>query len=219
MSNHHRHSHHQDQANGGSAMRAIRLQTEYLTEPLGLGIAAPRLSWNCEDGVEQTAYRIIATRKGETIWDSGKVASSSMTYIAWGGQPLHSRERIEWIVTLWDEKDIEGEAASSWFELGLLQSADWTAKWISGSYKPNKKQRCPVDCFRKHFSAHKEIVSARLYATARGVYDVTINGTRIEDFILAPGMTDYRKRIQYQTYDVTDLLQKENTLELRVADG
>lgn len=58
------------------------------------------------------------------------------------------------------------------------------------------------------------MVGARLYASARGIYDVHINGSRLEDFILAPGMTDYRKRIQYQTYDVTGLLQQENMLEL-----
>ncbi|MCQ2440241.1 MAG: family 78 glycoside hydrolase catalytic domain, partial [Oscillospiraceae bacterium] len=60
---------------------------------------------------------------------------------------------------------------------------------------------------------------ARLYAAARGVYDVTLNGKRIEDFILAPGMTDYRKRIQVQTYDVTELVKEQNTIELRLADG
>ena len=200
-------------------MKAIRLQTEYLTEPLGLGIATPRFSWNCAGGVKQTAYQIIAKRKDETVWDSGKVASSSMTHILYGGQPLHSRERITWTVTLWDENDAAGETVESWFELGLLHPADWTAKWVRGDYKPNKKQRYPVDCFRKAFSCEQKIVSARLYATARGVYDVSVNGKRIEDFILAPGMTDYRKRIQYQTYDVTALLHKENTLELRLADG
>ena len=195
-------------------MKAIRLQTEYLSEPLGLGIDAPQFSWNCEGGIKQTAYQIIAKRKNELVWDSGKVASSAMTHVAYAGSPLHSREHITWTVTLWDENGVPGEPASSWFELGLLHPSDWTAKWISGNYKPNKKQRYPVDCFRRQFSANKGIVSARLYATARGVYDVTINGQRMEDFILAPGMTDYRKRIQYQTYDVTSLLKKENTLEM-----
>ncbi len=200
-------------------MKAIRLQTDYLTEPLGLGIAAPRFSWNCEGGIKQTAYQIIAKRKNEIVWDSGKVASSSMTHIAYAGSPLNSRERITWSVTLWDENRQAGEPASSWFELGLLHTADWTAKWISGNYKPNKRQRYPVDCFCKQFTSNKQVISARLYATARGVYDATINGHHLEDFILAPGMTDYRKRIQYQTYDVTALLQKENTLEIRLADG
>ena len=199
-------------------MKAIRLQTEYLTEPLGLGIAKPRLSWNCEGGVAQTAYRIVCRRGEETVWDSGRVESSSMTHIAWGGQRLCSRDRIDWTVTVWDEEGQPGETASASFELGLLEPSDWSAQWISGGYRPDRKQRYPVDCFRRRFRLEKQPVSARLYATARGVYDVTVNGTRMEGFILAPGMTDYRKRIQYQTWDVTRLLQADNTIELRLAD-
>ncbi|MCI8463634.1 MAG: alfa-L-rhamnosidase, partial [Lachnospiraceae bacterium] len=79
-----------------------------------------------------------------------------------------------------------------------------------------------MDCFRRTFSLKQSVAKARLYASARSVYDVTLNGTRLEDFILAPGMTDYRRRIQYQTYDVTALVQerkKDVTLELRLADG
>ena len=202
-------------------MRAIRLQTEYLTEPLGLGTDRPRFSWNCEGGTTQSAYRIVATRKDDVIWDSGKVLSSSMTHILYEGQPLHSRDRITWTVTLWDENGLEGETSSSWFELGLLHPDDWTARWIGGDYRPKKKTRYPVDCFRRQFTPGGRVVSARLYATARGVYDVSVNGHRLQDFILAPGMTDYRKRIQYQTYDVSALLQhaKENTIEVRLADG
>lgn len=215
-------------------MKAVRLQTEYLTEPLGLGTDKPHFSWNCEGGIRQTAYQIVAKRSeikrgmnekvmpeddDELVWDSGKVESSSMTHIEYAGSPLKSRDRIIWTVTLWDENGQEGEPSSSWFELGLLWASDWKAQWISGNIKPNKKRRYPADCFRKVFTLDKPVLSARLYATARGVYDVTINGTRIEDFILAPGMTDYRKRIQYQAYDVTGLLQQDNTLEIRLADG
>ena len=200
-------------------MKAIRLKTEYLTEPLGLGIAAPRFYWNCEGGEKQTAYQIIVKCNEKAAWDSGKVASCAMTHIPYGGAKLHSRDRIKWSVTLWDENDVSGETAESWFELGLLASSDWKAKWITGDYKPNKQYRQSVDCFRKCFKATKEIAQARLYASARGLYDVHINGVRIEDFIFAPGMTDYRKRIQYQTYDVTALLRQENTVELRLADG
>lgn len=200
-------------------MKAIRLRTEYLTEPLGLGIAAPRFYWNCEGGLKQTAYQIVTKRNGKVVWDSGKVGSSAMTHVPYGGAQLHSRERIEWSVKLWDENGEGGEIATSWFEMGLLKPDDWKAKWIAGDYKPNKQYRQSVDYFKKSFEVSEEIVSARLYASARGLYDVHINGTRIEDFILAPGMTDYRKRIQYQTYDVTALLQQENTVELRLADG
>ena len=200
-------------------MKAIQLRTEYLKEPLGLGIARPRFYWQCEGGITQTAYQIIAHRNGEMVWDSGKVLTSSMTHIRYEGKTLHSRDRVEWSVTLWDENGLSGEAVSSWFELGLLDASDWTAKWISGDYQPKANTRYPVDCFRKGFVARGEVVKAKLYASARGVYDVTVNGHRVEDFILAPGMTDYRKRIQYQTYDVTGLLGEMNTLDIRLADG
>ena len=200
-------------------MKAIRLRTEFLTEPLGLGIAAPRFYWNCEGGEKQIAYQIICKRRGETVWNSGKVESSAMTHIPYEGEQLHSRDRVYWRVKLWDENGEGGEIASSWFELGLLEASDWQAKWITGDYNPKKQYRQSVDCFKKSFASSKEIASARLYASARGLYDVHINGTRIEDFILAPGMTDYRKRIQYQTYDVMELLEKSNTVELRLADG
>ncbi|MBQ6331535.1 MAG: family 78 glycoside hydrolase catalytic domain [Clostridia bacterium] len=200
-------------------MKAIRLQTEYLFEPLGLGNAQPRFYWNCEGGKLQSAYCIECVHDGETVWDSGKVQSASMTHIRYEGKPLKSRDLVTWRVTLWDENGEEGEPSESRFELGLLNASDFTAKWIAGDYKPQKNRRYPVDCFRKTFAAAKPIRKARLYAAARGVYDVTINGTRIEDFILAPGMTDYRKRIQVQTYDVTALLKEQNAIELRLADG
>lgn len=200
-------------------MRATHLQTEYLMEPLGLSITKPRFYWNCEGGMTQTAYQIVAKRNEELLWDSGKVLSSRMTHIAYEGMPLRSRDQVKWSVTLWDENGQPGDSAESWFELGLLEPSDWTAKWITGNYKPKKNVRYPVDCFRRRFSLSGQVKRARLYASARGVYDVTVNGKRIEDFILAPGMTDYRKRIQYQTYDVTNMLSGENTLELRLADG
>ena len=200
-------------------MKAIHLQTEYLTEPLGLGITTPRFYWNCEGGVTQTAYQITAKRGDKLYWNSGKILSSSMTHIAYGGIPLQSRDIIDWTVQLWDENDEPGEVSGSQFEMGLLQPSDWSADWIAGSYKPDPKRRYPVDQFKKDFVAKGKVTKARLYAAARGVYDVTINGHRIEDFILAPGATDYRKRIQYQTYDVTSYVQENNTVELRLADG
>ncbi len=199
-------------------MKAIHLQVDYLTAPLGLGNPKPRFYWNCEGGVRQTAWQIVCTRGADLVWNSGKVASASMTHIPYAGKPLRSRDLIEWSVTLWDENDEPDEESASCFELGLLDQSDWKANWISGNYKPDPRRRYPADCFKKDFSA-KKVVKARLYASARGLYDVTLNGRRIEDFLLAPGMTDYRQRIQYQTYDVTKYIREDNTLELRLADG
>lgn len=163
---------------------------------------------------------------------------------------VSSGERVEFTVSLWDENDAEGEESEvCFFEMGLLHPADWSAKWIAGDYEPdariykkkskiehsfflqgvdflknakkgNPVERYPVDCFRKRFSVESGIQNARLYITACGVYQASLNGERVGDFILAPGITDYKKRIQYQTYDVTAMLQSgENSLTVDLADG
>ena len=194
-------------------MRAIRLRTEYLKNPLGIDITNPRLMWNCEGGVKQTAYQIVTEQ-----WDSGKIESASMYAVYPKG--LHSRERVVWRVRLWDENGESGDWAESFFEMGLLAPSDWHAKWITGDYTVNKKERYPVDCFRRAFACEKPIKSARLYITACGLYEAKLNGEKAGDFCFAPGYTDYRKRVQYQTYDVTELLTDgENELTVQLADG
>ncbi|MBO4886184.1 MAG: family 78 glycoside hydrolase catalytic domain, partial [Clostridia bacterium] len=190
-------------------MRAIRLRCEYLENPLGIDIRHPRLMWNCEGGVKQTAWQIVTEK-----WDSGKVASSSMR--ADYPETLVDRERVTWKIRLWDENDIPGEWREAFFETGI---SDWKAKWITGDYRPKKRERYPVDCFRKAFTA-PDVKKARLYISACGVYEARVNGVRVGDFILAPGSTDYRKRVQYQTYDVTALIHPgENVLTAELADG
>ena len=194
-------------------MKATRLRCEYLRDPLGIDIRHPRLMWNCEGGIRQTAYQIVTDN-----WDSGKVESSSMQAVY--PKELSSRERVNWKIRLWDENDQPGEWSQSFFEMGLLELSDWTAKWITGNYTPSKKERYPVDCFRKMFTVKKSGVTARLYITACGLYEAKLNGKRIGDFCFAPGYTDYRKRVQYQTYDVTELLNDgENELTVQLGDG
>ena len=199
-------------------MKAINLKCEYLINPMGIDIQNPRLMWNCDGGITQTAYRIIAKSDKKIVWDSGKVRSSSMS--AEYPHKLKSRERVEWTVILWDENECDGEPSeTAFFETGLLSASDFTAKWISGNYRVNKKKRYPVDCFKKQFNA-KNIVKARLYITACGLYEAKINGQRVGNFVLAPGHTDYTKRIQLQAYDVTELLANgENEITVELADG
>lgn len=201
-------------------MKAVNLRTEYLRNPLGIDITTPRLYWNCEGGSKQTAYQIIAKVNGKTVWNSGKVESSSMTHIPYGGRALRSRERVYWSVKLWDENGEGGQITHSFFEMGLLKPDDWKAKWITGNYKVKKNERYPVDCFRKRISVGAEVKSARLYITACGLYEAKLDGEKIGNFCLAPGHTDYRKRVQYQTYDVTQLLsQGDHALTVQLADG
>lgn len=191
-------------------MKAIRLKTEYLPEPLGIDVKKPRIMWNCEGGARQTAYRITTDK-----WDSGKVDSGSMT----AEYPLEisDRERVTYTVTLWDENDAPGEPAASFFEYGI---SEWTAKWITGGYTVNRRERYPVDCFRKIFEVKKTVKKARLYITACGLYEAELCGRRVGDFVMAPGYTDYRRRVQYQTYDVTEMIKPgENELTVQLADG
>ena len=191
-------------------MKATRLRTEYLYNPIGIDVQHPRLMWNCEDGKRQTAYEIVADK-----WSSGKVETSSMYAIY--PRDIDSRERINWKVRLYDETGEPGQWSEGFFEKGI---SSWQAKWITGNYKINKKQRYPVDYFRKEFSLDRAVKKARLYVTACGVYEAQINGRKAGDFCMAPGHTDYRKRVQYQTIDVSDMFKAgKNEITVQLADG
>ncbi|MBR4467255.1 MAG: family 78 glycoside hydrolase catalytic domain, partial [Clostridia bacterium] len=194
-------------------MKAIRLRTEYLKHPLGIDIRKPRIMWNCEGGVKQTAYEIVAEK-----WASGKVESASMQ----AAYPLElaSRERVDYKIRVWDENGEPGDWSESFFEMGLLEVSDWQAKWITGDYAVNKKEHYPVDCFLKTVRIEKPVRKARLYATACGLYEAALDEKKIGEFCFAPGYTDYTKRVQYQTYDVTDRLSVgEHALTVQLADG
>lgn len=197
-------------------MKAIRLKVEHLINPIGIDWKSPTLFWNCEGGRTQTAYEILAKDDlGRELWNSGQVKSSAMRAV-WGGKTILPKTRVLWQIRLWDEANKVGEWSQAFFETGI---DTWRAKWITGNYKVMKKQRYPVDCFQKCFFA-SDVKKARLYITACGLYEAKVNGKRVGDFILAPGITDYRKRIQYQSYDVTDLIQNgKNEWTIQLADG
>ena len=190
-------------------MKAINIRTQYLKNPLGIDIDYPRVMWNCEGGIKQTAYRITADG-----FDSGKVKSGSMRCTL----PIKFSDgkRVKFNITLWDENDTEGKPSEeAFFEYGIK---NFNAKWITGNYLADKKRRYPPDCFKKEFKTDGEIRSARLYASACGIYTAEINGTRVSS-PLAPGITDYNKRVQYQTYDITEFIKENNEITLCLADG
>lgn len=190
-------------------MIAVNMRTEYLKAPIGIDVDNPMLSWNCDGGMKQSAYQIVSDE-----WDSGKVCTSSMRTVY--PSAMRDHHRVVWRIRLWDENDVPGDWSEASFEYGI---SNWNANWITGNYHVKKSERYPVDCFRKRFLC-ESIAKARLYITACGVYEARLNGARVGDFILAPGITDYRKRVQYQTYDVTALLSSgENEIAVQVADG
>lgn len=123
-------------------MKAINLRTEYLVCPIGIDTTIPRLFWNCQGGISQIAYQILAYGEtNEVAWDTGKVIESTMTHIPYEGKELHSRDRINWKVKLWDENDSEGEWSEvTYFEMGLLHQTDWKASWITGTMFQRRKK-------------------------------------------------------------------------------
>lgn len=92
---------------------------------------------------------------------------------------------------------------------------NWKAEWIRPA--ADYGDVCPV--FQKKFAFEKEVKNARLLITATGVYEAVLNGSRVGEFVLAPGWTTYEKRLQYQEYDVTQLLCRENELNVTVGKG
>ena len=199
-------------------MKAIKTRTEHMKNPMGLDICAPLLSWKCSGGIRQTAYQIVAVSDGETIWDSGKVESGDMG-CRFGGE-LRSRQRISWKVCLWDENGKPGDwSEEATFEMAFLEKSQWQAKWINPELTLDETQRQPASYLRKTFSI-KKAQRGRLYITCHGCYAAYLNGQRVSDFILAPGTTAYRKRLYYQTYDVTPWLHPgENELLVVLGDG
>ena len=201
-------------------MKAERLRANGLGNPLGLEHSSPTLSWICEDGIRQTAYEIEMKVGDKPVWQSGTVSSGAMSAVP--GYEAKSRERVTWRIRLRDENDHPGEWSEAWYERGLAVG-DWRAKWIDPEPKKRPKGRRPASVLRKRFDCPPFDAarhSARLYITAHGLYVARLNGVRVGKDVLMPGTADYRTRMPYQIYDVTDLLRPgENELTVTLGDG
>ncbi|GAB1510602.1 alpha-L-rhamnosidase [Actinophytocola sp. KF-1] len=207
------------------------LRCDHLVEPLGVGTDRPLLSWRLRSGRRgdtPASYRVVVTDGGATVWDSGEVADPAA--VSTRCVPLTPRTRYHWQVTVTAE-DGAAATAASWFETG---NGTWTAAWITHDPSevdvvdapeegvvalPDHGLRPAID-LRRTFTVHTAPVRARLYVTARGLYEAHLNGVKAGDHELAPGWTDYRDRIDYQTHDVTDLITSgANTVDVTIADG
>jgi len=193
---------------------AVQLRCNHLDHPLGVHDATPRLSWRLAPdgrrGARQPAYRVVVStqRHGPAnLWDSGRVKSDATTQIAYRGRALGSRQRAWWRVEVWDEKNRRSESAPAYWEAGLLARADWRGRWIGAALAGGPENGAPSPYLRTIFNIGKKVVSARLYATALGLYEFRINGHRVGSDVFTPGWTEYKKRVQYQAYDVTSLLR------------
>lgn len=194
-------------------IRVQKVWVENLSNPIGLGIAKPRFTWQLTSEARnklQTAYEVKVSSDNTTVWNRGKVASSQSIAVLYAGAPLQSGKKYSWQVRVWDNNGNPSEwSAPAQFQMGLLQTSDWKAKWIIPGYKEDTVMR-PSPLFRKEFSLGKPIASATAYITCHGLYEAKLNGKRIGDAYLTPGWTSYKKRLQYQAYNVTDLLKEGN---------
>ncbi len=201
----------------------VALRCEYRTNPLGIDSLAPRLFWTLDApgrrDVKQSAFQILVDEG--MLWDSGKVASDQTGQIAYAGADLKSGLKVAWKVRVWDEADQVSEwSETALWQMGLLTHEDWSGSWVSLPSVQPLLDLHPCPYLRREFTTGKAISRATLTATARGVYLLSLNGKRIGDAYFAPGWTDYNKRIAYQTYDVTGLLQAgTNTIGAVLGDG
>ncbi len=135
--------------------------------------------------------------------------------VPWPGNPLTSRQRIVWRVKVWTDGRESDWSSSAWFETGLLDAADWTARFI----EPVETERS-AHLLRHTFELGVPPAQARLYATAHGIYETFLNGRRVGDVELAPGFTSYPTTLHVQAYDVGALLVRgHNVWEVVLSDG
>ena len=142
--------------------------------------------------------------------------------VGYGGPELRSGDRVVWQVKVWTDLGESEWSDSEVFELGLLSADDWSAQWIS----PLEAAEFPAGArpamlVRGEFELPgAAVVSARLHATAHGIYEVFVNGWRVGDAELTPGYTEYREQLQIQTYDIVSLLVPgRNAIGAIVSDG
>ncbi len=138
----------------GSAIVPAYLRCEYLTDPIGVDGAHPRLSWELrfnggpDRSARQTAYRIRAAstlariKAGRAdLWDTGKVVGDATAHIPYAGSPIAPARQVFWQVKVWDQADRESEwsAPASW--TSGVPSDEWRAAWIGdpAAYPPARK--------------------------------------------------------------------------------
>jgi len=204
------------------------LLTENGINPVGLDITQPRLSWQLVSdnrNVMQSAYELrvsddAAAINKATVWSSGKISSDQSVHIIYSGEPLKPRQRYYWQVRVWDTTG----KASAWsevnyWETGMMNVSKWKAKWIESGLAGDSVSG-PSPLLRKKFDLKKAVKSARVYVTAHGLYEATINGQRVGNAYLTPGWTSYKTRLQYQVYDVTNSVkQGSNAIGVQLGDG
>ena len=196
-------------------------RTEFAADLIGLPGSAPLLSWavtSSNPDTRQLGFEIEASSSSsfESILASEARESSDSQFVTAPGGDLGSRETRFYRVRIETEVGYTEWSSVIRHEAGLLNASDFTGTPIGDKSLADDA----ITLLRKDFSLSKSIESARLYATAHGVFNLYLNGTRVSDEILAPGFTSYWKRQLVVAHDVTSLLGiGENAWGVELNDG
>ena len=195
-------------------LNITRFAVENLTQGCVTDVRRPRFSFALDSSREGAALRRAVLRVGD--WEGEAAGQIAVPY---GGAPLEPFTVYTAALTAEDDAG-ETARAQLTFETGRLDTP-WTGKWISDpAYKFTEKKVSPKPMtFRRRVRTDRKIACARIYATAMGIYELTVNGQKAGDRYFAPGFTSYQANLQYQTYDVTDLLTGDDVIQAVVAGG
>ena len=192
-------------------MSVVSMKINGLEKPIGYNYETLLLSWQVESGaVRQVEAAVSVFCEGSLIWECRGDLNWEGTVLELG--ELLPRTVYQVAVEVTDDAGTV-HSGQTQFETGL-EKEPWQAKWISCD---GESRWAPV--LRGHFDAGKEILSARLYMVGLGVYTARLNGENVSDECLAPGFWCYEKEVPYQSYDVTELIRKTNTLEVTLGNG
>lgn len=192
-----------------------------MINPCGFQMGVPVFSYMVEEakGKRQTEARIVVTetKSRATVADTGFLENLN----ALGQQvscSLRPRTKYEWKVTVRTDAGEEAVSDSQYFETGKMEEP-WEGRWIACK---NTSERHPI--FQKtfsleNFSCEKGFAEARLYICGLGLYEARLNGRSVTEERLTPYCNDYSAWLQYQTYDVSGFLERENQLSVTLAPG
>lgn len=199
-------------------MNITHMKTNHITNPLGFAVTKPTFTYTVTDTIATTqiaAQVEIALDESftELVFDSG--ITEDMDSLAYSPDlELAARTRYFWRVRLWNELGEKATSEMAWFETAK-QDEPWTAKWITPELESTIH---PV--LQKTFEVKGPIAKARAYICGLGVYELELNGVKAGDEYLAPHYNAYHKWLQYQTYDITELLQEgSNAIDVRLGNG
>lgn len=202
------------------------LTCNHLENPLGIGLGPLFFNWKMETdrkGAAQSSFQVHVSRSkdfNDLAWDTGWVQSDSSVHVIYEGEALQSMKRYFWRVRIIDEKgEMSDWSETAFFETGL-RNDEWQAKFIEPEAKVNPRAHKPAPYLRACFHVQKSIQQARLYITSHGLYEAYLNGQRVGEQVFTPGNTDVNKRLQYQVYDVSAMLNDgQNCMGVILGDG